>query len=90
MSLSKRASCNKSFHVFCNRQSVDVLQQTCCYQQADIRMRLHGLRQLVNDKTVANCQQTCLLQVVSTSCNKSANGKLQQAFMILKLDDFKI
>ena len=53
-------------------------------------MRLHGLRQLVNDKTVANCQQTCLLQVVSTSCNKSANGKLQQAFMILKLDDFKI
>ena len=28
--------------------SVDTFQRTC-YQQADIRMRLHGLRQLVDD-----------------------------------------
>ena len=44
-------------------------------------MRSHGLRQLVDDKSVASCQQTCyklvnltgLLQIVSASCNKSAN-----------------
>ena len=65
--------------------------QETCYQQADIRMRSHGLRQLIDDKSVASCQQTCcklivknllstgLLQVVSTSCDKSANDKLQQA-----------
>ena len=71
---------------------VDILQPTC-YQQADIRMRLHDLRQLVDDKSVESCQQTCcklivktccpqacaLLQVVSTSCGKSANYYLQQA-----------
>ena len=56
-------------------------------QQADVRMRSHGLRQLVDDKSVASCQQVCcklinltgLLQLVLTSCNKSANDKLQQA-----------
>ena len=50
-------------------------------QQADIRMCLYGLQQLVDDKSVASCQQTCcklvnltgLLQIVSASCNKSAN-----------------
>ena len=41
----------------CNK-FVDILQQTC-FQQADIRMRLHGLRQLVDDKSVASCEQTC-------------------------------
>ena len=30
------------------RKSVDILQETC-YQQADIRIRSHGLRQLVDD-----------------------------------------
>ena len=28
-------------------------------QQADIRMRSHGLRQLVDEKSVASCQHTC-------------------------------
>ena len=54
-------------------------------------MGSHGLRQLVEDKSVASCQQICcklivqtcyphgLLQVVATSCNKSVNDKLQQA-----------
>ena len=37
----KSASCNKS---------VDILQETS-YQQTDIRMRSHGLRQLVDDKS---------------------------------------
>ena len=45
----KHASYNKS---------VDILQQTC-YQQANIRMCLHGLQQLVDDKCVASCQHTC-------------------------------
>ena len=64
------------------------------YQQADIRMRLHGLRQLVDDKSVASLLQVCckllqvdcqnllstgLLQVSSISCYNSANDKLQQA-----------
>ena len=68
------------------------------FNKSDIRMRSHGLRQLVDDSFVASCQQTCcklstdllqvechdlfstgLLQVVSTSCNKSANDKLLQA-----------
>ena len=51
-------------------------------------MRSLDLRQLVDDKSFASCQQdllevdfqnllsTGLLQVVSTSCNKSANDKL--------------
>ena len=34
-------------------KSVDILQQTC-YQQADIRVCSHGLRQLVDDKPVVN------------------------------------
>ena len=59
-------------------------------QQADIRIHLHGLQQLVTtsllqvvNKLVASYQQTCckltistgLLQSVSTSCNESANAQ---------------
>ena len=66
------SECNKPVNIRPN-----ILQQTC-YQQADIRMRSPGLRQLVDDKSVASCQQTCcklfvktllstgVLQVVST------------------------
>ena len=45
------------------------------------KYRLHGFRQLVDDKSVASCQNllsTGLLQVVLTSCNKSANDQLPQ------------
>ena len=72
-----------------NVQVVTSLLTSCnnLLQQADIRMRSHGLQQLVDDKSVASCQQACckliistgLVQFVSTSCNKSANDKLQQA-----------
>ena len=62
-------------------------------QQADIRMCSHGLPQLFDDKSFASCQQTCsklvfntcfqnsagLLQVLSASCNSSANHNLEQA-----------
>ena len=44
-------------HLHCNEpRDVDLLQKTC-YQQADIRMRSHGLRQLGDDKYVTSCQQ---------------------------------
>ena len=48
----KRVSCNNS---------VDMLQQTC-YQQADISMRLHGLRQFVDEQVCCKLS-TDLLQV---------------------------
>ena len=74
-------------HTAKNAQVVTSLLTSCnnLLQQADIRMRSHGLRQLVT--TTTSCQETCyklinltgLLQVVSTSCNKSANDKLQRA-----------
>ena len=67
------------------------LQQVCghllattCYEQANIRMRSRGLRQLVDNKSVACCHDcqnllsTGLLQVVSRSCNNSANDNLQR------------
>ena len=44
---------------------VNVLKKTC-YQQVDIRMRSHGLRQLVNDKSVESCQLTCCMLIVKT------------------------
>ena len=39
-------------------------------QQADIRIRSHGLRQLVDDNSAVNCQQTCckLLENIKTCC----------------------
>ena len=80
-----------------NVQVVASLLTSCnnLLRQADIRMRSHGLRQLVKtsllqvvNRLVASCQQACcmliiltsLLQLVSTSWNKSANDKLQQAW----------
>ena len=59
---------------------------------ADVRMLMYGFQYLVDNRSVASCQQifcklsvnlnllsTGLLQVVSTSCNKFENDKLQQA-----------
>ena len=75
-------SCNKFVNIF----------QETCYEQADIRMRSYGLRQLVDNEfqlfqvvnilVACDCQNllsTALLQVDSTNCNKSANDRLQQA-----------
>ena len=61
--------------------------------QADIRMHLHDLRQLIANQSVACNQQTYaiwlssllptgLLQDISTSCNKSSNDNLQQAWFL--------
>ena len=57
-----------------SNKSVDILQQTC-HQQADIRMRSHCLRQLVDDKSVASCQQICCKLIVKT-CYPQACCKL--------------
>ena len=43
---------------------VDILQQT--YQQVDIRARSNGLRQALDDRSVAFCQQTCCKLIVRT------------------------
>ena len=54
------------------------LQQVCWHhQQADIRMRSHGLWQLVADKPVASCQQICCKLIVKT-CYPQACCKLFQ------------
>ena len=62
-----------------NVQVVTGLLTSCnnLLQQADIRMRSHGLRQLVDDKSVANCQQTCCKLIVQT-CYQQARCKLFQ------------
>ena len=87
---------SNSLHRHSNAQvvtikSVDIfLKSTDFFQQADIRMRSHGLRQLVDDSLLqvvnrlveVDCQNllsTGLLQIVSTDSNKSASDKLQQA-----------
>ena len=46
-------------------------------QQANIRMRSHDLRQLVDDKSVAGCQQACCKLNVQT-CYQQACCKLFQ------------
>ena len=46
-------------------------------QQADIRMRSHGLRQLVDDKSVASCRQICCKLIVQT-CYRQTRCKLFQ------------
>ena len=47
-------------------------------QQADIRMRSHGLRQLVDDKPVASCQQTCCKLIVKTCYHRACCKLFQQ------------
>ena len=66
----KRTSYNKS---------VDIRQEIC-HQQADIRMRSHGLRDIFDVKSVASCQQTCCKLIVKT-CYPQACCKLFQQFV---------
>ena len=41
---------------------------TACYQQADIRMRLRGLRQLVDDRSVASCLSKLGIHRLAVNC----------------------
>ena len=49
-------------HTAKNAQVATSLLTTCnnLLQQADIRMCSHGLRQLVDDKSVVSCHQGCI------------------------------
>ena len=64
----KRVSCNKP---------VEIL-----YQRVDIRMRSHG--SIVDDKSVASCQQTCCKLTVKT-CYPQACCKFQQVVTNLQM-----
>ena len=54
-------------------------------------MHLHDLQQLVNNSSMShvccrfNLLSTGLVHVVSTSCKKSANDKLQQSLILTDL-----
>ena len=71
----ERASCNKS---------VDILHETY-YQQADIRMRSHGLRQLVDDKSVVSYQLTCCKLIVKPSYPQAYCKSFQQVVTSLQM-----
>ena len=63
--------------MYTTNKSVDILQRTC-YRQANItRIGSRGLRQLVEDKSVASCQPTCCKLIVKT-CYPQACCKLFQ------------
>ena len=66
------------FHYTAKNAKIATSLLTSCNnlsQQADITMRSHRLRTTCCKLIIS----TGLLQVVSTSCNKFANDKLQQA-----------
>ena len=70
-----------------NAQIVTSLSTSCnnLLQQVDIRIRSHGLRQLVDDKSVASCQQTCCKLIVQT-CYQQARCKwFQQVVTCLQM-----
>ena len=70
--------CGDYSHTTKNAQVVTALLTSCnnLLQHADIRMRSHGLRQFVDDKSVASCRHIHLLQV---NCrNLLSTGLLQQ------------
>ena len=78
------------FHYTAKNAKIGTSLLTTCNnlsQQTDITMRSHRLRQLVTTTLLQVVNRlvskliisTGLLQVLSTSCNKSANDKLQQA-----------
>ena len=57
---------------------------TDLFQQADVRMRLFGLWQLVDDKSVSSCQQT-FCKLIDKTCYPQACCKLfQQVVTILQ------
>ena len=70
-------------------KSVDILRQTC-YQQADIRMRWHGLRQLVDNKSVASCGQTYCKLIVKTCCPKAWYKLFQQFVTSLQMTSYNL
>ena len=56
-------------------------------QQADIKMRSHGLPQLLlhDDKPVASCQQTCCELIVQTCYQQACHKLFQQIVTSLQM-----
>ena len=57
-------------------------------QQADIRIRSHGFRQLVYDKSVASCQQTCCKLIVKTCYPQACCKLFQQVLANLQMTSY--
>ena len=57
--------------------------------KADIRMRSHGLRQLVDEKCVASCQQTRCKLIVKTCYPHACYKLFQQVFTSLQMTNYK-
>ena len=70
-----------------NAQVATSLLTSCnnLFQQADIRMRSHGLRQLVDDKSVASCQETCCKLIVKTCYPQPSCKFFQQVVRSLQM-----
>ena len=64
-----------------NTQVATSLLTSCnnLLQQADIRMRLHGLRQLVGEKSVASCQQTYIDEDVKGAEGNHTNMDIDES-----------
>ena len=75
---AKNAQNATSLLTFCNN----------LLQQADIRMCLHGLRQLVDDKSVASCQQTCCKLIVKTCYPQACCKLFQQVVTSLQMTSY--
>ena len=54
-------------------------------QQAHIRMRSYGLRQLVDDKSVASCQQACCKLILKTFYLQACYMLFQQVATSLQM-----
>ena len=57
----------------------------CSSNEANIRMRSHGLRQLVDDKSIASCQQTCCKLIVKTCYPQACYKLFQQVVTSLQM-----
>ena len=64
-----------------NTQVATSLLTSCnnLLQQADIRMSLHGLRQLVDEKSVASCQQTYIDEDVKGAEGNHTNMDIDES-----------
>ena len=54
-------------------------------QQDDIRMRSHGLRQLVDNNFVASCRKTCCKMIVQTFYQQACCKLFQQVVTSLQM-----
>ena len=71
-----------------NNAQVETSLLTSCnnlLQQADIRMRSHGLRQLVDDKSVASCEQACCKLILKTFYPQACYKLFQQVAASLQM-----